>query len=890
MNARPLWNDDRGNISPLSHALTIAITTILVIGLTVGASGLLQDERRSATREDLRTIGNRLAGELTHADQLAQRGGSATIKSSHTERVAGNSYTVDLLHGPECDRNRIDVETCLRLAVEDDAVTEWVPVRNETELSLDARTSGRFVLSAQLSGATGQRSDVAAQDLSTRVGVGEDVTRNGDVIGGTLGNQPPLADFTFEPTSPTAGQKVRFDASETFDADGNVDTYQWDWDGDGTVDDVTTDPVINHTFDEGGNYYVDLQVADEEGAISNLTRFIDVSGLVYNDDLETGADSDSVTFSVTNNFDEPLTVSHVLVDPGDDSITTINESDGFDSSDITLSTPSGDYGEKEVDDGLRLYRDGRIAALDDTIQVAGGTPTTVGETATVEIRGFGRGPTPANMNGERLRFGLKYTVDGTTNSTVVTDVVGGPRLSNYELVEDGSGAVHLQFESTQALGDIDVTYGGDASGMLDEGDFDQTNTGSGYRYETDSAIATSSGTYWARLDTAETPSGIASGQTPLNDTIVTTDPSGDYVWTTTGDWDSTTTSTGVVHASFGDHSADTVALGYSDVDEGGSNLVGYWPLDDQSGGQAADASPNDNDGTIEGNPGTTPGVGDSSAYQFDGSDDRVRIPYDSALEAEDEQAVTVSAWVRKSSSQSGWIGLFQNSDESYNLQFGNGNVPEFTVFDPVNYWGGDQWRTASNDATLSNGQWAHLVGVYDGSNARLYWNGNLVDTTAAGYMDENTNAVDLGIAENVDLSDDRYLHGTMDEVRVYNRTLSPAEVGALHDTPTQGSFTTGWQSGPEYQQNDVDLSYDVDVDSGETVRVRVVGEKTSNGKIEESDWITIDSTDDDTGTVDVTGLTGLGNKAGRFHLEVELTSSTISGSPTVDTLSLEENP
>ena len=74
------------------------------------------------------------------------------------------------------------------------------------------------------------------------------------------------------------------------------------------------------------------------------------------------------------------------------------------------------------------------------------------------------------------------------------------------------------------------------------------------------------------------------------------------------------------------------------------------------------------------------------------------------------------------------------------------------------------------------------------------------------------------------------------------------------------------------------------------MRVRVVGEKTSNGKIEESDWITIDSTDDDTGTVDVTGLTGLGNKAGRFHLEVELTSSTISGSPTVDALSLEETP
>lgn len=885
MNGTQLADDDRGSISPLSHALTIAITTILVIGLTVGASGLLQDERQSATREDLRTIGNRLAGELVHADQLAQRGGSATIQTSHTERVAGSSYSVDLYHGPECDRTRIDVETCLRLSVDDESVTQWVPVRNETEVSLDARTSGRFVLSAQASATGSKRSDVVMQDLSTRVGIGEDVTRNGDVIGGTLGNQPPLADFTFEPTAPTAGQSVRFDANETFDADGNVDTYQWDWDGDGTVDEVTTDPVINHTFSEGGNYYVDLRVADDEGAISNITRFIDVSGLVYNDDLATGSNDDAVTFTVTNEFGEPLTISHTLVDPDDDSITALNDSDGGWSDDIRLTTPSGDTGEEWVRDGVVLFNDGRIVTLDDSIQLS------AGETATVEMRGFGRGPTAANMDGQRLRFGLKYTVDGTTNSTIFTDVVGGPGLSDYELVEDASGAVHLQFESTQELDTIDVTLGGDTSGTLDEADFTETATGSGYRYETDTAIATASGTYWARLDTAETASGVTSGQTPLQDTIVTTDPSGDYVWTTVDDWNDITDSTGVVHESFGDHSADSVELGYSAVDEGGTNLVGYWPLDDQ-GGQATDVSANSNDGVIDGNPTMTPGVGGSRAYAFDGADDRLRIPYDSSLEAADEQAVTVSTWVRKASAQGGnpnWIGLFQNSDRAYNLQFQSGNVPAFTVYDPVNYGGNARWRTASNGATLPNGQWAHLVGVYDGSEARLYWNGNLVDTTTVGYMDENTNAVDLGIAENIDSGEDRHLHGTMDEVRVYDRALSPGEVSDLYETATKGAFTTDWQSGPEYQQQDIELSYDVDIDSGETIEVWVTGEKTSNGKTYRSDKITLDS-DDSSGSVDVSGLNGLGNKGGKFRLEVELSSSTVSGTPTVDSLSLEENP
>ena len=247
MDGRDLTTDDRGTISPLSHALTIGITTVLVIGLTVGASGLLQDERESATREDLRTIGNRLAGELTHVDQLAQRGGSATIQSSQTERVAGNRYAVELHHGPVCDRTRSAVETCLRLSVDDaDAdVVEYVPVKNESAVSLDARTSGQFVLSADPApGGSSGRAGVVVRDLSSRVGIGDDVTRSGEIIGGALGSQPPIADFDFTPTSPHEGETVRFDASSSLDPDGQIDAYRWDWDGDGVYDEQTGDPVI----------------------------------------------------------------------------------------------------------------------------------------------------------------------------------------------------------------------------------------------------------------------------------------------------------------------------------------------------------------------------------------------------------------------------------------------------------------------------------------------------------------------------------------------------------------------------------------------------------------------------------------------------------------------
>lgn len=60
-------------------------------------------------------------------------------------------------------------------------------------------------------------------------------------------------------------QPMLFDGGLSFDPDGTVVSYEWDWNGDGTYEDSTTDAVIVHSFSSAMSGQVRLRVTDNDG-------------------------------------------------------------------------------------------------------------------------------------------------------------------------------------------------------------------------------------------------------------------------------------------------------------------------------------------------------------------------------------------------------------------------------------------------------------------------------------------------------------------------------------------------------------------------------------------------------------------------------------------------
>ena len=73
--------------------------------------------------------------------------------------------------------------------------------------------------------------------------------------------QIPVASFTFSPEYPVEGEEITFDASSSYDPDGEIVSYNWTFgDGNGTEGEVVT-----YTYSKAGNYTSTLTVTDNDG-------------------------------------------------------------------------------------------------------------------------------------------------------------------------------------------------------------------------------------------------------------------------------------------------------------------------------------------------------------------------------------------------------------------------------------------------------------------------------------------------------------------------------------------------------------------------------------------------------------------------------------------------
>ncbi len=262
------------------------------------------------------------------------------------------------------------------------------------------------------------------------------------------------------------------------------------------------------------------------------------------------------------------------------------------------------------------------------------------------------------------------------------------------------------------------------------------------------------------------------------------------------------------------------------------DLEAYWKFDEGSGNTAFDSSGNGNDGTFVGNPQWVAGKF-GGALEFDG-DDYVNCGNGQSLQIQDQ--ITLAFWFNVEAFQNTWEAFMAKSDSAYRASRGGGtgNATHLGI-SGTSTGGGNGWFNGT--VIVTGGEWHHYAGTYDGTAGRIYIDG-VLDVTSPGTGRINLSASDLYIGENSGATG-RFLHGILDEVRIYSRALTDTEIldvmagaGAEYPlaslpSPADGALhadtwvTLSWRPGDFAVTHDVYLGEsfeDVEAGTGDTFR------------------------------------------------------------------------
>jgi beta-lactam-binding protein with PASTA domain len=201
-----------------------------------------------------------------------------------------------------------------------------------------------------------------------------------------------------------------------------------------------------------------------------------------------------------------------------------------------------------------------------------------------------------------------------------------------------------------------------------------------------------------------------------------------------------------------------------------AGLVAAFNFDETDGLTAIDSSPSGGNGTITGAVRVPGRVG--TALSFDGVNDLVTVPNSQALTL--TTAMTLEAWVQPNA-LTGWhtVLLKEGVGTMAYEMYANNDVSR-----PAAYFTtpGGAIRAITGTAVLPTNAWTHLATTYDGTTMRLFVNGVQVRSVLrSGAILATDGPLHIGGNE---VWGGEFFSGLIDEVRVYNRALTGAEIAA----------------------------------------------------------------------------------------------------------------
>jgi hypothetical protein len=162
--------------------------------------------------------------------------------------------------------------------------------------------------------------------------------------------------------------------------------------------------------------------------------------------------------------------------------------------------------------------------------------------------------------------------------------------------------------------------------------------------------------------------------------------------------------------------------------------------------------------------------GGTRAIEFDGSDDHTEHP---TFEYANTDTFSLSQWFypHARAGSPAYLSNLKGGGAGHGIEMQWRNTFNFYVGI------GGSWSLVSASATgLTLNEWHIVTGVYDGTNITLYFNGDLVGTTAAtGAITAANNSFTIGRGSGS-------FDGLIDDVYYWKRALSLDEIKALAST------------------------------------------------------------------------------------------------------------
>ncbi|MCX6708574.1 MAG: right-handed parallel beta-helix repeat-containing protein, partial [Candidatus Woesearchaeota archaeon] len=238
--------------------------------------------------------------------------------------------------------------------------------------------------------------------------------------------------------------------------------------------------------------------------------------------------------------------------------------------------------------------------------------------------------------------------------------------------------------------------------------------------------------------------------------------------------------------------------------------------------QTVDYSSYGNTGTVSGATWTSSGIS-GGAYSFDGVNDYINVSDSSTLEG--MSRLTVEFWMKantlddwaKPVSKTNWLGY---SNTSYYCQVQDTDAFQCGVFNET----GGGFDTTTTTVITTN-TWYHVASVMNGTYLLLYINGILNDSKA--FVGSSVYKTDWPVMIGGGLlstAPSNFFNGTVDEVRIYNKSLSAQQIAAdynagvpKYSTIVSQEYATGGTWSAESTPNDGYMDGTTNTSNGVTI-------------------------------------------------------------------------